>query len=67
MSTLVLTSSSGPLSLRLNIPAALLCQTDHVIVSRVSIENFNGYASAAASADDRWWSQYLADEKLLNK
>ncbi|KAF8965253.1 hypothetical protein BDZ97DRAFT_1812837 [Flammula alnicola] len=53
-------SSNALLSSRLNAPPSLLNQRGTVLVSQVDVENYSGYADAAANADDRRWSQYIA-------
>lgn len=52
-------SSNTVASQRLNIPSHLLNQSNKLLVSKIEIVDYNGYADAAADADSRRWSQYL--------
>jgi hypothetical protein len=45
----------------LNAPTGLLNEPGKILVSQVNIENYSGYADAAADADVRRWSQYIAE------
>jgi hypothetical protein len=45
----------------LNAPTALLNDPGIIFVSQVNIENYSGYADAAADADVRRWTQYIAE------
>jgi len=45
----------------LNVPTVFLNEPGKILVSPVKIENYTGYADAAADADVRRWSQYIAE------
>ncbi|KAF8163375.1 hypothetical protein B0H34DRAFT_695258 [Crassisporium funariophilum] len=49
------------LSQRLNAPTSLLNEPGQILVSQVEIENYSGYADAAADADNSRWTQYFAE------
>ncbi|KDR81688.1 hypothetical protein GALMADRAFT_239812 [Galerina marginata CBS 339.88] len=52
-------TSNTLLAHRLNAPPALLNQPSKILVSQVDIENYSGYADAAADADNRQWSRII--------
>lgn len=54
-------STATVVSQRLNAPTALLNDPGKILVSQVNIENYSGYADAAAHADGRRWTQYIAE------
>jgi hypothetical protein len=45
----------------LNAPTALLNEPGKIFVSQVIIENYSGYANAAADADVTRWTQYVEE------
>jgi len=53
-------SSNTLLSQRLNVPPPLLNQPNTILVSKVDVENYSGYADAAVDADEQRWSHYVA-------
>ncbi|KAF8911002.1 hypothetical protein CPB84DRAFT_1073406 [Gymnopilus junonius] len=53
-------TSNTTLSQRLNAPQDLLNQPHKILVSRVDVENYSGYADATANADERRWVQYVS-------
>lgn len=52
-------SDNALLSQRLNISAALQSIPAGILVSKVDVENYSGYADAASRADERRWNQYI--------
>ncbi|KAF8798093.1 hypothetical protein BYT27DRAFT_6918673 [Phlegmacium glaucopus] len=54
-------STAIVVSQRLNAPTALLNEPGKILVSQVNIENYSGYADAAADADGRRWTQYISE------
>ncbi|TFK30010.1 hypothetical protein FA15DRAFT_663331 [Coprinopsis marcescibilis] len=53
-------SSNGPLCERLNIPPSYQVSSRQVLVALVVVENYSGYADAAANADTLLWSSYAS-------
>ena len=53
-------SENALLSQRLNISPALQSVPAAILVSKVDVENYSGYADAASRADERRWIQYMA-------
>lgn len=53
-------TTNATLSPRLNAPQVLLNQPHSILVSRVDVENYSGYADATANADNRRWVQYVS-------
>lgn len=53
-------SDNHLLSQRLNISPALQNVPNGILVSKVDVENYSGYADAASQADERRWIQYIA-------
>jgi hypothetical protein len=53
-------SDNGLLSQRLNVsPAFRNDVTNTILVSKVDVENYSGYADATSQADERRWMQYI--------
>ncbi|PPR01479.1 hypothetical protein CVT26_015102 [Gymnopilus dilepis] len=58
-------TSNATLSQRLNAPQDLLNKPNKILVSRVDVENYSGYADATANADERRWPPTLATPKSV--
>jgi hypothetical protein len=53
-------SDNGLLSQRLNVSPAFRNNPNTILVSKVDVENYSGYADATSQADERRWIQYIA-------